>query len=279
MHLPTSEADFEASLERGAEVLWRNGYPGRWLAMGRGEGIHAGEFFLAYSFGGRSDESKGRTAIQEGNAVRLVAPGMSPEEMAQVPDAALIYYPASDTKSGVFVTSNGAQTRPVLDAVVEGRSFEEAVTNAPKVKGMMDGKEIEIDLSSFEPDKLNTPRITGIVDLLFGDEKQFGLAVVRKNLETGEPDRSFYTANLEDIEPGQGWAIQTYGVNDPLDRETPVPPFSQEPYGFSMEGDSTAIAQRVRKAIGKQTFAAAVVRVINISQREFSGSTIINTRG
>jgi IMP cyclohydrolase len=280
MHIPTSEIDFAADLERGQESMLNNDYPGRWLAMGRGEGVHEAEFFLGYSFGGRSDGSKNRTAITEGNAIRLVAPGMTLEEMAQVPDAALIYYHPIDTREGVFAISNGAQTRPVLEAVVEGASFEEAVTNAPVVKGMMNGEEVGIDLSSYEPDApINTPRITGILDLRPEAVTAFGLAVVRKNLETEEAIREFYTADLDDIAPGQGWAIQTYGNNDPDDKKTPVPHFDQAPYGFDMGGGTTHIAMRVRRRIGEKTFAAVVVRAIDMSSRQFSGNTIINTRG
>lgn len=275
-----SELDFATGLERGQELMWDNGYPGRWFGIGRGVEIHEEELFLSYSFGGRSDTSKRRVAVLEGTAIRLVAPGMTAEEMAQVPDAALIYYHSTDTEEGVFAISNGAQTRPVLDAVVAGASLEEAVTSAPVVQGAMNGEVIDIDLSSYEPDApIFTPRITGIVDLRPEAVTAIGLAVVRKNLATGESIRSFYTAALDDIEPGQGWAVQTYGVNDPDDKETPVPHFDQDPYGFSMEGGTADIALRVQEAIGERTFAAAVVRAIDVGRRQFAGHAIINTQG
>ena len=272
--------EFDHDPDRQQELLQGNGYPGRWLAMGRGEGIHEGELIVAYSFGGRSDGSKNRTAILEGSAVRLVAPGMTGEEMAQVSDAALVYYHASDTKNGVFVASNGAQTRPVLDAVEEGSSFIDAIRNAPTVLGMMDGKEVPIDLSSYEPDApINTPRITGIIDLRDGVSRPFGLAVVRKDPESGLPIRKTFEAHLDDIGPGEGFAVQTYGVNDPDDKETPVPHFTQDPYLVDMGGSVADIAQRTRESIGERTFAAAVVRTIDLSTSQFVGHAIINTRG
>jgi len=280
MSMPISEINFEEGLARGQEVLEGNGYPGRWLAVGRGEGTHADRFYMAYSFGGRSEGSKNRQAVFDGEAVRLIAPGMTPEEMAKKADAALVYYHASDAKDGVFVVSNGAQTRPVLGAVVAGASFEQAVINAPTVKGMMDGEEVDIDLSSFEPDApINTPRITGLLDLREEAITPFGLAVVRKNPETSQPIRSFVTGSQQDLKPGEGWAIQTYAWNDPSDRETPVPHFDQMPYGFDMSGDVSDIAARVQEAIGEQTFAAAVVRAIDIGRREFAEHQFINTRG
>ena len=235
---------------------------------------------MAYSFGGRSDGSKNRTAIPlEDGSIRLVDPDKTPEEMAQVSDAALIYYNAMESAEGVFVVSNGAQTSPVLDALVDGASLEEAVTEAPTVPGMMDGKEIDIDLSSFEPDKLNTDRITGVVDLRPNAVTPFGLAVVRKNLVTSEPVRSFYTAKIEDIRPGNSWAVQTYGVNDPDDLETPVPQFDQPPYAIVMIGNTHEVAGLVREAIGERTYAASVIHSISIATGRFSGHTIDNTRG
>lgn len=275
-----SQIGYDESTERGQEFLWDNGYPGRWLAIGRGEGVHEGELFLAYSFGGRSDGSKNRTAIAEADTTRLIAPGMDQEQMAKVPDAALIYYHAIDTDDEVFAISNGAQTRHVLDAVAGGETFEYAVTNAPKVPGVVNGKKVDIDLSSFEPDDpIMTPRITGVVDLRPDANTPIGLAIARRDPGTGHTVRSFYTGRLEDIEPGQGWAIQTYGVNDPADRETPPPSFDQEPYAFPMNGNTTEIAARVADAIGETTFAAAVVRSIDTNTRQFKGCTIINTRG
>lgn len=276
MELQTTEAGSIAEIQRREDLLHGNGYPGRWLALGRGEDEN---FFLAYSFGGRSDDSKNRRAILEGDAIRLVAPDKTPEEMAQVSDAALVYYHAMDSEQGVFVVSNGGQTRPVLRAIVEGATLEEAVESAPTEKGMMNGKEVDIDLSSFEPDPINTPRITGVIDLRTEAGTQFGLAVVRKDLITEKPLRTFYTADLSDIEPGQGWAIQTYGANDPDDKVTPVPHFTGPPYGFDMNGGADDIARRVQEAIGEQTFAAAVVRAIDTTTRQFRQPFIINTRG
>lgn len=206
---------------------------------------------------------------------------MTAEQMAEVPGAALRYYHAMDTKEGVFVVSNGAQTKPVLEEVVsQGVSIEEAVNSAPTVRGVINGEEKDIDLSSFEPDDpIFTPRITGVVDLRSHSRGEVGLAVVRKDLETGKPIRSFWEIDIEDLRPGWGWAIQTYDVNDPADRETPVPHFAEDPYPFQMHGDTDEVARNVRFAVGEKTFAAAVVRSIHIAKRKYNGHTITNTRG
>ncbi len=280
MNLPTSDAELAGAIARGQEVLWNNGNPGRWLAIGRADELDFDGFYMAYSFGGRSDGSKNREAVKDGNAVRLTVPNMTLDEMSQIPNAALEHYHCIDSKDGVFVVSNGAQTRPVLDAMVDGASLEEAISRAPTVKGPVGGEEVDIDLSSYEPDApINTPRITGVIDVRPEAVTQVGLAVVIKNMQTEEPIRSFYTANLDDIPPGFAWAIQTYGINDPDDKETPVPHFDEAPYGVVMRGPTEVVAKNVRYAVGSRTFAAAVVRAIDVSRREFSGYTVINTRG
>ena len=80
-----SFGDFERGLDQSQEVLWDNGNPGRWLAIGRpDEGIgkdHSNDLYLAYSFGGRSDPSKNRMAVMEDGIIRLVAPGKTAEDM------------------------------------------------------------------------------------------------------------------------------------------------------------------------------------------------------
>ncbi len=277
--MPISEINFEASLDRAQEVMVENGNPGRWLAIGRGEGINEGSLFLGYAFGGRSEDSRNRMAVPEGDAIRLIAPRMTAEEMAKIPDAALIYYHAIVKADDLFGVSNGAHTQPTLDAMSQGFDFEHAVATNPTVKGMYKGEEIDIPLSSFEPDYPNfTPRILGVGDLRSRSASSVGLTVVRKDLITGEPVRTFFTGKLEDLEPGQGWAIQTYDVNDPDDTKRPIPSFDQEPYGFSMKGSALDIAKRIREGIGERTFAAAVVRRIDIARRQFDDEEIINTR-
>lgn len=283
--LDTSAEAFEQAANRAENLLWDNGYPGRFLTIGRlpaakGVSIETVDMFMGYSLGGRSPQSKDRNARQEDNAVRLIAPDKTVEEMAQQSDAALVYYHAMDGADGVFVVSNGAQTRPVLAAIREGATLEEAVNNAPTEPGKVNGKDAMIDLSSFEPDEpIFTPRITGVIDLREDAPTPFGLAVVRKNLETGNAIRTFWTADLADVQPGQGWAIQTYGINDPADRVTPVPHFEGAPYAFEPYDRLSETAASIEEAIGEATFAAAVVRRISVETGQFSGNSIINTRG
>lgn len=252
-----------------------NGNPGRFLVAGRStEGI----LTIGYAAGGRSDASKHRRAIEEDDAVRLVVPEMSEEEMAAIPDAPLRYYHALDTRRGVFVVSNGAQTRPVLNAKASGSTFVSAVENAPTVRGTVNGEEQDIDLSSYEPDDPNfTPRITAAIDVRDHAHMPLSFAIARR---MGEHDtvRAFSgVESLGAIADGQGWALQTYGPNNPDDSKAIPPSFDKSPYPFLLEGSTKDIADTIAEAVGERTLATVIVRQINEERHKWGAQTILNT--
>lgn len=276
--LPTSGPEFAEAIHRGRDQLAYNGYPGRVAIMGLSE--DGNSIYQAYALGGRSDGSKNRILRQESDfRVRAVAPDMSEAEIQEGGDALRHYVAMAGDSRGLYVVSNGAQTEPVLREMQNGVRLSLAAEFAPSVKGTFNGKRIDIDLSSFEPDApIHTPRITGVVDLRSGARTPFGFAVVHQG-EDGEPVRDYYESTIADLALGEGWGVQTYGPNDPDNKETPVPSFDVAPYRFDMSGDATDVAQYLRQQIGEATFAAAAVRVIDLKTGQPSGMTIINTRG
>lgn len=277
--LPVSGSEYSEALVRGAGLLAENGYPGRVAIMGLSS--DGKQLLQAYALGGRSPGSKNRILRQEADyAVRAVDPTMSEAEIQEGGDALRHYVAmAASVDKGLYVVSNGAQTEPVRDALFDGVRLDVAVEAAPTVKGVFNGKEIDIDLSSFEPDEpINTPRITGVIDLREHATTPFGFAVVSKG-EDGEPVRNYYGAKLEDLHKGEGWGVQTYGSNDPNDRETPVPSFSGLPYRVEMQGDATEVAWHLQQTIGRATFAACAVRAIDLETGKPAGVTVIGTVG
>lgn len=80
MELSKAELGQADRFERLDTLMSENGYPGRWLAMGRVEDgvdrLFPGSLALAYSFGGRSDGSKDRVAVQDNDAIRLYSPAL-----------------------------------------------------------------------------------------------------------------------------------------------------------------------------------------------------------
>lgn len=263
--MPTLELECRPSDEKitkGLEAMRRNSYPGRIAIMGLSLG---GDLALqAYVLMGRKPASRNRILVNEGKVIRVVAPDKTPEEMAATRDAALIYYPAMEADFGAQVVSNGAQTRPLLGKLLDGHNLETAVLNLPRVG--------DIDLSIYEPDPSNTPRINGVIDLDQDAPTAFGLSVVRKHPESDDALYSFYVADsVEALGPGVGYGVQTYnGDRDPL------PSFDQEAFAFPMEGDAQATARRIWDALNIQNRVAVVVRATDIGSGEIVQTHILN---
>lgn len=248
--------------EQSFENFKANPYPGRIAIMGTAGSEDS--VVQAYALMGRSPGSKDRIFVQEGNSIRTVAPGKSAEEMAAMPMSELIYYRALDGRRGVHVVSNGAQTDPVLDLAVAGKSLSFAVRNA----GIVDG----VDLSSFEPDAPNfTPRITGVIDFNPKAVTNFGLEVVRRNPATNTPVHSSYFADPNKLEAGVGFGVSTYNGNG-----DPLPSFDQYPFEFEMGKDRQETAHKLWELLNPEYRVAVVVREIDISSKQVSGTEIIN---
>lgn len=276
--LPTNPEVYRDRLYAGVResFLDENGNPGRFLVAGRSS---EGALTVGYAAGGRSDASKFRRAVPEEDAVRLVVPDMSEEEMAEIPDAALRYYHAMDTREGVVVVSNGAQTRPVLDAIVNFQGgLATAVETAPSVLGVVNGKEQMIDLSSFEPDDpIYTPRITAAIDTRPNAYTPFGIAIARRMGEENVVRQHSGILDLAQIRPGQGWAIQTYGPNNPDDSKAIPPSYDRAPYAFELEGSADDIAMTIAGSVGERTLAAVIVGQIDEEHPGWSALSILNT--
>lgn len=247
------------------DELAGNTYPGRVLAMGVSS---CGNLAVqAYGIMGRSTGSRSRIFVDEGmGSVRTVAPGKTPEEMSATENAELIYYQASMAGSGVFVVSNGAQTRPVYEKSLDGATLEDSVKAAPIVGG--------VDLSKYEPDEPNyTPRITGIIDLREDAPTPAGISVVRKDLKTEEPIRSTYeTEDVRNIAPGLGFMVHTYlGDGDPL------PSFDQDPFAVLIEEDAVSTAHNLWRLLNRENRVALMTRSIDLETQKIVETCIINS--
>ncbi len=262
-----SELIRASEFQAGQEALATNVYPGRVAIMGLSQ--DGSTFMQAYAIMGRSEGSRDRIFTQEGTSVRTVAPRKTAEEMAQTPMSELIYYRALRTNdAGLHVVSNGAQTDPVFEAMLAGRSFAEAVASAPTVD--------DVDLSAYEPDGDNsTPRITGVIDVRPEAVTQFGLVVVSRNRNNpkgvDDVDYKIRTARLADFAPGEGYGVQTYnGDGDPL------PSFDQEPFAYPIGRTFQDAAHDLWDALNAENRVAVVARAISPETGRSVGTAIIN---
>lgn len=246
LDLRPSTAELEENLSAHRETE----YVGRELMMGR----EGNMIMQVYVLTGRSQNSRDREFVREDSGgIRTAAPGKSAAQMRATPQANLIYYRVMAARDRVHVVSNGAQTDPVLHikSALKDVSLKLAVQSAPVVDG--------VDLSSYEPDSLNTPRITGAVDVEENSPMPFALAIVRKNPDNDDPIYSDWeVGSLDELPNGVAYGIRTYqGAGDPPQ------PFDGEPYALPLEATPADTAELYVENTDPVNLVALVVKGID----------------
>jgi len=182
------------------ETLSSNEYPGRGIAIGRtpcGKKMRIGYFIM-----GRSENSRNRIFVEEGQGIRTEA--YDPSKMV---DPSLIIYAPVRVLDDVTIVTNGDQTDTIYDFMKDGKSFEDALRTR-----------------TFEPDGPNwTPRISAIVK---GASVQMSIL---KSADGNDEAVHRYFFDYTDELPGYGHLIHTYRENG-----NPIPSFEGEPALWQM---------------------------------------------
>ena len=120
--------------------LKANEYPGRGIVVGKTpDGKHAA---IAYFIMGRSENSRNRVFVEDGDGIRTQA--FDPSKLS---DPSLIIYAPVRVLDNYTIVTNGDQTDTVYDLMSEGSTFEQSLLTR-----------------EFEPDAPNyTPRISAIL--------------------------------------------------------------------------------------------------------------------
>ena len=212
--------------------LAANPYPGRGLVIGRSQ---AGDAWLqVYWIMGRSENSRNRIFIADGAELRTEA-----ADPARVADPSLIIYEAMLELPGVFLVSNGDQTRTAFDVMEAGGRFEDA-----------------LEMREREPDAPNyTPRITGLIDLRLR-EPNFALSLLKAN--TAAPALTDRTTFRPAPPPaGLGLGLTTYHGDG-----NPLPSFRGEPLWLPLAGSQEQVADAYWAALDSQNRVALAVKSI-----------------
>jgi hypothetical protein len=218
--------------ENFARHLAANAYPGRGLAIGRAESD--GAWLQVYWIMGRSENSRNRVFVADGGELRTEA-----ADPAKLADPALIIYAAMLELPGVFLVSNGDQTRTAFDVLEAGGRFEDA-----------------LEMREREPDAPNyTPRISGLLDLRLG-EPAFALSILKANgADPGLTDRT--TFRPAPPPPGLALGLTTYEGDG-----NPLPSFSGEPLWLPLIGSCDAVADAYWSALDRGNRVALAVKEI-----------------
>ena len=148
-----------------AEELKNNSYPGRGIIIGRApDGKKA---VTAYFIMGRSENSRNRVFVEEGEGIRTQA-----FDPAKLEDPSLIIYAPVRVLGNKTIVTNGDQTDTIYEGMDRQMTFEQSLRSR-----------------EFEPDAPNyTPRISGILHIEDGGYN-YALSILKSN--DGNPLPSF----------------------------------------------------------------------------------------
>jgi hypothetical protein len=214
-----------------AQRIEQNAYPGRGLAVGRAQG---GDWLLVYWIMGRSENSRNRRFVADGGTLRT-----EPVDPAKLADPSLVIYEAMLELPGVYLVSNGDQTRTLADALAAGGRFDDALATRER-----------------EPDAPHyTPRISAMLDLR-GAAPALALSILRAS--PGDPagtDRT--TFRPAPPPPGFALGLTTYeGDGDPL------PSFRGDPLWLPLPGVPEDVLERYWAALDPGNRIALAVKRI-----------------
>ena len=126
--------------------LQENSYPGRGIIIGKSpNGKYA---VTAYFIMGRSENSRNRVFVEDGEGIRTQA--FDPSKLS---DPSLIIYAPVRVLGNDTIVTNGDQTDTIYELMEKGQTFEQSLRTR-----------------EFEPDGPNyTPRISGIMHIEDGE--------------------------------------------------------------------------------------------------------------
>ena len=217
------------------EYLAANEYPGRGIAIGRtpcGKNIR-----IAYWIMGRSENSRNRVFVEDGEGIRTQA-----FDPSKLEDPSLIIYAPVRVIDGKTIVTNGDQTDTIYDFLKEGKSSEEALRTR-----------------KFEPDGPNwTPRISAVIK---GESVQMSI-LKSEDVEGSSCIRNFF--EYESMKAGTGRFISTYKHNG-----NPIPSFEGEPMEFEMACQPfDEWSNDIWNALNSDNKVSLFTRVINIETGE-----------
>ena len=227
------------------QELKGNPYPGRGIVIGKNEdGTKA---VTAYFIMGRSENSRNRVFVEDGEGIRTQA-----FDPAKMEDPSLIIYAPVRVLGKDTIVTNGDQTDTIYEGLEKGLTFEQSLRSR-----------------EFEPDGPNyTPRISGIMEIENGT---YGYAMSILKSEGGDPSScNRFTYTYENPGAGVGHFIHTYQAN-----ENPLPSFEGEPRLVDIRGDIDAFTDLVWTSLNEDNKVSLFVRFIDIATGKYE-TRIVN---
>ena len=227
------------------EELKGNDYPGRGIVIGKSpDGKKA---VTAYFIMGRSENSRNRVFVEDGEGIRTQA-----FDESKVEDPSLIIYAPVRVRGIDTIVTNGDQTDTIYDLMGKGQTFEQALRTR-----------------EFEPDAPNyTPRISGIMTV---DNGNFDYALSILKSHNGDPsgcDR--FTYHYENPTAGEGYFIHTY-----MGDGNPLPSYEGDPTLVEISDDIDSFTDMIWNSLNADNKVSLFVRYIDIETGKYE-TKIVN---
>lgn len=228
-----------------AKELRENAYPGRGIIIGKSADGKYG--VTAYFIMGRSENSRNRVFVEEGQGIRTQA--FDPSKLT---DPSLIIYAPVRVLGNKTIVTNGDQTDTIYEGMDKQLTFEQSLRSR-----------------EFEPDGPNyTPRISGIMHVENGTYN-YAMSILKSN--NGNPDAcNRYTFAYENPVAGEGHFIHTY-----MHDGNPLPSFEGEPKLISIPNDMDAFTQLLWDNLNEENKVSLFVRYIDLETGEYR-TNIVN---
>ena len=225
--------------------LKQNPYPGRGIVIGRSK--DGKQAVTAYFIMGRSENSRNRIFVEDGEGIRTQA--FDPSKLT---DPSLIIYAPVRVLGNKTIVTNGDQTDTIYELMDKQQTFEQALRTR-----------------EFEPDGPNyTPRISGIMHIESG-KYNYAMSILKSN--NGDPSScNRYTFTYENARAGEGRFIHTYKCN-----EDPLPSFEGEPKVVEIPNEIDGFTNMLWESLNEENKVSLFVRYIDLETGKYE-TRIVN---
>ncbi len=218
-----------------AKELSSNAYPGRGIIIGKS---NCGKYAVtAYFIMGRSENSRNRVFVEDGDGIRTQA--FDPSKLT---DPHLIIYAPVRVLGNKLIVTNGDQTDTIYDLMDKQQTFEQSLRT----------REFEDDAPNF------TPRISGILHF---EDGGFNYAMSILKSANGNPDScQRYTFSYSNPVNGEGRFIHTY-----MGDGNPLPSFEGEPTLVGISGNIDEFTDMIWNNLNADNKVSLFVRFVDLA--------------
>ena len=215
--------------------LQENTYPGRGIVIGKSEDGKSA--VTAYFIMGRSENSRNRVFVEDGDGIRTQA--FDPSKLT---DPHLIIYAPVRVLGNKTIVTNGDQTDTIYDLMNQQMTFEQSLRT----------REFEDDAPNY------TPRISGIIK---NSDNNFNYAMSILKSADGDPSSCRrYTFTYSNPQNGVGHFIHTY-----MSDGNPLPSFEGEPKQVAIPNDIEEFTANLWSSLNEDNKVSLFVRFIDLA--------------